>query len=244
MIANVCHGKEVKSIGKFIDLTGQRFGRLVAVRVVGQDNNGRARWLCHCDCGNNTEVASKELRRGTTVSCGCYSRENSGKRISAFNYRHGERNTRLYGVWTGMRYRCNCPTCKSYANYGGRGISVCDEWSTFPPFRDWAMANGYDPDAPKGKCTLDRIDADGNYEPSNCRWVDSKVQNNNRRSSPRQTATCKPVEMLSIDGAVIATYKSISEAARTIGKDKKQISCACRSQDNSAYGYLWRYANS
>lgn len=229
-------------MSRFKDITGKRFGYLVALHTVGRDTDGRMKWLCHCDCGNNVEVSSHQLLRGTTVSCGCYSRENSAKRAGTLNYKHGECKTRLYKVWIGMRYRCNCPTCKDYADYGGRGISVCDEWSTFPPFRDWAMANGYDPKAAKGKCTIDRINPDGNYEPSNCRWVDIKAQNNNRRLTPRMTATCKPVEMLSIDGDVIAIYKSISAAARAVGKDMGAISRACRSRDNSAYGYLWRYA--
>ena len=84
---------------------------------------------------------------------------------------HGGTGSRLYKVWNGMKQRCNDPNSIAYHRYGGRGIRVCDEWLSYTNFEDWALSAGYDPDAPKGKCTLDRINNDGNYEPSNCRWV-------------------------------------------------------------------------
>ena len=87
--------------------------------------------------------------------------------------------TRLYKIWIGMRVRCNNPR---YKYYGGRGISVCEEWNDFMSFQKWAYENGYKDDAKRGECTLDRIDSDKNYEPSNCRWVNMKVQSNNRRN--------------------------------------------------------------
>ena len=82
-----------------------------------------------------------------------------------------------------MRQRCNDPNHKSYANYGGRGIKVCDEWNDFTVFEKWAVANGYDEDAPYGECTIDRVDVDSNYQPDNCRWVDLSTQANNKRNS-------------------------------------------------------------
>ena len=96
------------------------------------------------------------------------------------NIKHGGTGTRLHNVWIMMKQRCNNPKTCEYHRYGGRGIKVCDEWASFNNFRDWAMSNGYDPDAPRGKCTLDRIDNDGDYEPSNCRWVDMLEQMKNR----------------------------------------------------------------
>ena len=91
-------------------------------------------------------------------------------------------DTRLYNVWCGIKGRCDTPTNTAYKYYGGRGISICREWAdSFVAFRDWALANGYDESAERGTCTIDRIDPDGDYEPSNCRWVDMSVQNRNKR---------------------------------------------------------------
>lgn len=95
-------------------------------------------------------------------------------------YRHGGTGTRLHKIWISMKQRCCNPHAGEYHRYGGRGIRVCMEWLSFANFRDWAEANGYDPNAPRGKCTLDRINNDENYEPSNCRWVDMKEQMKNR----------------------------------------------------------------
>jgi hypothetical protein len=108
-------------------------------------------------------------------------RSHSGRAI-----KHGERsrryNERLYNVWNGMKTRCINPNAKSYRAYGGRGITVCDEWlHNFPAFQEWAITHGYDETAPFGECTIDRIDVNGNYEPSNCRWVSMEVQQTNKR---------------------------------------------------------------
>jgi len=95
-------------------------------------------------------------------------------------HRHGESKTRLYRTWTNMRFRCNDTHDCHYKYYGAKGVKVCKEWDDFTVFKDWALANGYDKNAPFGVCTIDRIDVDGNYEPSNCRWVDAKTQIHNR----------------------------------------------------------------
>ncbi len=230
------------------DLSQQRFGRLVAIRRISSKNK-RATWLCRCDCGNSVEIRSSELLRGTTVSCGCYGRERSKQRFEAYlittgKIVHGGSRTRLYGVWKGMKHRCYIPTDHNYPNYGGRGITVCDEWQTFPPFREWAMANGYNPDAPKGACTIDRIDVNGNYEPSNCRWTDAKTQNNNRRK-PKSTLkkNRKPVQMLDEDGAVIATFTSLGRAAAHVNGSGSNIRVACNNPSRTAYGHHWQFCS-
>lgn len=168
--------------GNYIDMTGNRYGRLVVLERNGSVNGGQAKWLCQCDCGKQTTVRGQLLRNGHTQSCGCLASEKKAERIAKRNRTHGGTYTRLYPIWHSMNQRCCEPTHKFYKDYGGRGITVCDEWrNSFEAFRDWAMANGYDETVQRGQCTLDRIDNDGNYEPSNCRWVSMKVQATNRR---------------------------------------------------------------
>lgn len=162
------------------DLTGQRFGRLVVIGRAGSDKSNHALWKCRCDCGEIRVVCSGNLLRGMTESCGCFKVDRLKKR----NIVHGKRQSRLYGIWINMKKRCSNPIVHNYHRYGGRGITVCDEWMhDFQAFYNWAMENGYDEDAPKGQCTIDRIDNDKGYSPDNCRWVDAKTQNNNKSNN-------------------------------------------------------------
>lgn len=166
------------STKKVVANAGDRFGQLTVVKEIY--DNGIRKYLCKCDCGNYCTPTPSSLKSGTK-SCGCIKTTASKERCIT----HGMANTRLYNVWSNIKARCNCKTNDSYPRYGGRGIKLCKEWDDFETFYRWAYENGYDENAEYGKCTIDRIDVNGNYEPSNCRWVDSYTQGNNKRNNIR-----------------------------------------------------------
>lgn len=172
---------KTKSCGcKGTDITGQKFGRLTVLKRMDRiDSQGRRLYECLCECGKVTYVNSHDLKNGSTKSCGCLGAELFLSRIT----KHGAYKTRLYKVWGDMKNRCTNKNNDHYKDYGGRGITVCDDWMRFESFRDWAFSHGYDEYAKFGVCTLDRIDVNGNYCPENCRWVDAKTQSNNKRTN-------------------------------------------------------------
>ena len=165
-----------------LNLLNQRFGRLVVVEP-SETKKGNTMWKCKCDCGNITIVSTSNLRTNRILSCGCLKLQRLLERSTTHNQRH----THLYEVWKGLKQRCFNPKHSSYHNYGGRGITVCKEWvNDFEAFYNWSYANGYSTENQKDevkKLTIDRINNDGNYEPSNCRWVDRKTQASNMRTT-------------------------------------------------------------
>lgn len=161
---------------KYINLIGERFGRLTVVNEAGVDPNGRRLWLCECDCGNTTTVATAPLRYGNTKSCGCMRSENMTRQ----KYKHGMTGTRVHNEWRHMLDRCGNQHAAAYYRYGGRGIKVCDRWKDFRSFyEDVSVLPNFD----NLECTLDRIDNDGDYTPDNVRWADKFSQANNKSTN-------------------------------------------------------------
>nr|DAH55528.1 MAG TPA: PVL ORF-50-like family [Bacteriophage sp.] len=170
-------------MGRTVDITGQKFGRLKAIEPVGRDKHNSVLWRCKCDCGNETITTVAHLRSGHTKSCGCFMRETSAINMHNAMFKTGCSLERLYAVWSEMMLRCNKPTNKAYKHYGGRGIKVCKEWQDYLVFKEWAYSHGYDENAKRHECTIDRIDVNGNYCPENCRWATNAEQSVNKQDT-------------------------------------------------------------
>lgn len=178
------------TLDKYRELIGKKFGKLTIVDVKtkqlyypnGSKNGLDVEYVCQCECGNTTLVKRYRLLEGKTMSCGCLRKELSKKRKT----KHGLCYTRLNRIYNEMKNRCLCKTSDKYKYYGGRGISICEDWKNdFRSFYDWALENGY-----SDKLTIDRINNDGNYEPSNCRWATRCQQSQNTRRTRNYKGKC------------------------------------------------------
>ena len=200
-------------MSRLIDMTGQKYGKLTVLERVGTKSHS-SQWMCICDCGNKVVVGRNNLIHNHTKSCGCL------KHREAVNRTHGQSETRLYFVWRNMLNRCFNSKVRDYPNYGGRGITVCQEWKEdFQVFSDWAFANGYNGTAKRGEYTLDRVDTNGNYEPSNCRWITIKEQTNNQRSNHVVIFNGEKYTLAQLAEATGIPYKTLHKRINKLGWD-------------------------
>lgn len=186
---------------QLVDITGNRYGRLVVIKHIGKRGQ-RHYWLCQCDCGKTKEIAGIYLSIGETKSCGCFAIDSRKQRFKT----HGHTNTRLYNIWCSMIQRCEHEKCLSYARYGSIGIRVCDEWrNDFMVFYNWSIQNGY-----KKTLSIDRYPNQmGDYEPNNCRWATDIEQARNQKTN----------KVVTIDGV----SKCVSEWSEISGIPAKRI---------------------
>lgn len=187
------------------NLAGEKYGKLTAVSEAGP-RGGHMYWNCLCECGGTKVVRGSHLQRGNVRSCGCIPAHKT----------HGEAHTRLYNIWHNMKQRCKNPQTPEYVRYGGRGITVCDEWAnSFEEFRAWALSAGYRDDL-----TLDRKDNDGHYCPENCRWATPKEQANNTRRN----------RLITHNGET----HSVTEWARIVGVNQSTLNARLKKHNWSA----------
>jgi len=195
------------------DLIGKRFNMLTVLKFV-EFKNRKSYWLCKCDCGNEKIVSRKDLRENRVKSCGCLRAIENKSRA-----KHGLAGSKIYNTWRSMLKRCYLPSNPSYKHYGAREINVCDEWRDkeqgFIHFYEWAIANGY-----KEGLILDRINVNGNYEPTNCRWVTPKVSANNKRNNVPVTIKGVTKNLYEWEKATGIRYQTIADRIKRGWKDE------------------------
>lgn len=201
---------------RFIDKTGVRFGRLTALKVSRPGNGKRASWWCACDCGNALWVDSSDLGCGHTQSCGCLQSDRTSEANSTHRYALPGRVSRTYLTWQRAKDRCLNSDNKRYADYGGRGVAICDRWrDSFEAFLD-DMG-----DAPEGM-SLDRWpDLNGNYEPTNCRWATPQMQSDNRRNTIWVEHEGERVSLKSYAALRGVSYKALFNRVRYRGQEPR-----------------------
>lgn len=217
---------------KKLDLTGNRYGRLTVLKENGKRGKNIL-WLCRCDCGNEINAIPYNLKNGHTQSCGCLQKEARAKSHAT----HHKSKSRLYRIWRHIKSRCLNENVSHYKYYGGRGISICKEWEdSFENFYEWANSNGYQDDL-----SIDRIDVNGNYEPSNCRWTNATTQANNKTNNRlieyngechtlSEWSSILGIHQLTISKRIDDYGWSVKRAFETPVRDRisdEMISCAC-----------------
>lgn len=212
---------------KFIDLTRQQFNKLIVVRYCNRNKHNQIQWLCKCSCGKETIVTTYKLKSGHTKSCGCLKIEKLIERSTRHTHSTRNRMSTTYKSWSGMIQRCTNKKEKQYADYGGRGISVCDEWLLFVNFlKDMG-------EKPNKNHQIDRINNDSDYCKSNCRWATAKQNNRNKRNNHLETYKGKTQSMIEWTEEYNILYEtlqsrlncgwSIEKALMTPVRNKKKI---------------------
>jgi len=202
-------------LSKRIDLTKQRFGRLVVISAKEQDTHGMMVWECKCDCGKTSYIRSGDLRPGKVVSCGCYSRDIARERAT----KHHLSNDRLYCIYNNMVARCHRKSNKSFKDYGARGIGICKEWdNNFPAFAKWALESGY-----KSNLTIERKDVNKGYSPENCTWITNEAQAINRRTTHWVTYKGETMPLSYLAQKVGVTRQAIRDREDKFNKDYEAI---------------------